>query len=390
MTTPGSVEFDKDMFVDILSHFFKVLADQDLDRLSIPILRDFLREQVLLEFTIQVGLHESTDIVLIQSSGFGLVLGHVLGQLDDSHTGQFVFLDTEKFQNSFVVFFVSVDRNKQELAFKVLGNLGSSGMVSSILIRAFAQEHQQVALDFTGEDFLSSFMVEINHQRKSICSHEFTDSFSVSQTFSEIITAFIEFLEKDNGFGFDFVLSGNFGSGGGNTEFVVIIRAGDFFEGLGGIGIQVSEKAYNGNFVILNEGFGDINGIQSDGRWSGLLFNPSNDSVSGTPSVVLNGLSVPEEFQSRVASDFKLFSQFGFFSSIDLGQLDGRFLLGQNTGGLSIFGSQRFAVSAPGSVELNQDEFVIGDSAFEILFSQNQNSFLFGDLVGHGQGNHTH
>merc|ERR1719414_583556 len=87
MTTPGSVEFDKDMFVDILSHFFKVLADQDLDRLSIPILRDFLRKQVLLQFTIQVGLHESTDIVLIQSSGLGFVFSHVFGQLDNSHAG---------------------------------------------------------------------------------------------------------------------------------------------------------------------------------------------------------------------------------------------------------------------------------------------------------------
>ena len=131
--------------------------------------------------------------------------------------------------------FKLTDSNEQKLSLEVLGDLGSGGMVSGIFIRAFAQEHQQVALDFTGEDFLSSFVIEVNHKRKSIGSHEFTDSFSISQAFGQVISAFIELFEEDNGFSINFVFGSDIGSGGGNTEFVVIVGAGDFFEGFGGV-----------------------------------------------------------------------------------------------------------------------------------------------------------
>ena len=157
--------------------------------------------------------------------------------------------------------FKLTDSNEQKLSLEVLGDLGSGGMVSGIFIRAFAQEHQQVALDFTREDFLSSFVIEVNHKRKSIGSHEFTDSFSISQAFGQVISAFIELFEEDNGFSINFVFGSDIGSGGGNTEFVVIVGAGDFFEGFGGVGFQVSEKTDNGNIVVFDESLGGVDRV---------------------------------------------------------------------------------------------------------------------------------
>merc|ERR1711953_1512541 len=127
-----------------------------------------------------------------------------------------------------------------------------------------------------------------------------------------------------------------------------------------------------------------------NGWWSGLLFDPGNDGVSGTSTVVFGGFSVPEEFQSGITTDFEFLSQLGFFSSINLGQLDRRVLFGQHSGSLSVFRSQRFAMSAPRSVKFNQNEFIVSDGGFEVLFSENQDSFFFGDLVGNGQGDHAH
>ena len=47
-------------------------------------------------------------------------------------------------------------------------------------------------------------------------------------------------------------------------------------------------------------------------------------------------------------------------------------------------------MSAPRSVKFNQNEFIVSDGGLEVLFSENQDSFLFGDLVGNGQGDHAH
>ena len=119
---------------------------------------------------------------------------------------------------------------------------------------------------------------------------------------------------------------------------------------------------------------------------------------------VFSGLSVPEELEGGVASDLELLGQGSLLGGVNLAQLDVGLLLAQDAGGLGVLGSQslkkqeinlkscsqsknskmypHLAMSAPGGVELNQDEFVLGDDAVEVLLGQDKNSLLLGHLLG--------
>ena len=46
-----------------LPHLFKVLADEDLDGVFVPVLGDLLRHEVGLEVAVEVGLRELDDVL---------------------------------------------------------------------------------------------------------------------------------------------------------------------------------------------------------------------------------------------------------------------------------------------------------------------------------------
>ena len=56
---------------------------------------------------------------------------------------------------------------------------------------------------------------------------------------------------------------------------------------------------------------------------------------------------LPEELEGRVSSDGVTFGQLAFLGGVDLAQLDWRFLLSQDAGGLGVLGSEGLAMSAP-------------------------------------------
>ena len=120
--------------------------------------------------------------------------------------------------------------NEKKLAFVVLGDGLSSFLVSGIFIGLLGQKHQQVTLDFSAEDLLGGFVIEVNNQRKSISCNEFANGFDVGESFSHVIAAFIELLEQDNGISVNLIFGGNIRSGGGNSEFVVIVVGSDILE----------------------------------------------------------------------------------------------------------------------------------------------------------------
>ena len=120
--------------------------------------------------------------------------------------------------------------NEKKLAFVVLGDGLSSFLVSGIFVRLLGQKHQQVTLDFSAEDLLGGFVIEVNNQGKSISSNEFANGFNVGESFSHVIAAFIELLEQDDGISVNFVFCGNIRSGGGNSEFVVIVVGSDILK----------------------------------------------------------------------------------------------------------------------------------------------------------------
>ena len=113
-------------------------------------------------------------------------------------------------------------------------------MTYSIIVRALGQEHEQMTLDFSAEDLLGGFVIEVNNQGKSISSNEFANGFNVGESFSHVIAAFIELLEQDNGISVNLIFGGNIRSGGGNSEFVVIVVGSDILKN-------------DANFVISND-----------------------------------------------------------------------------------------------------------------------------------------
>ena len=50
----------------------------------------------------------------------GLVLGHVLFELDQTHAGELLLLHSEELEDALVILLVGVDRDEQELALIVL------------------------------------------------------------------------------------------------------------------------------------------------------------------------------------------------------------------------------------------------------------------------------
>ena len=129
-------------------------------------------------------------------------------------------------------------------------------------------------------------MIEINNQRQSIGSDEFSNSLNIGESFGQIISAFIEFLEQNNRFGRNFVFGSDIRTGFGNTELIIVIGSGDFFESFSGVGFEVVKKSDNGDFVIFNKGFCGLYGIESSCWRSGFLFNPSDNGIGGTTSVI--------------------------------------------------------------------------------------------------------
>ena len=119
---PGGVELDQDVLSGVQSDRLEVLADEDLDRLLVPVLGDVCRHEVGLDLARQVLGHERPDVGVAQLRGVGLELGHVLLELDDPHARQLGLLHAEELHDPLVILLVGVDGDEEHLALVVLGD----------------------------------------------------------------------------------------------------------------------------------------------------------------------------------------------------------------------------------------------------------------------------
>ena len=81
MSTPWSIELNQDIFSLVESDRLEVLADKDLDRLGIPIIRDLLRVKMFLEISGEVVSSELGEVLLGQIGEIRGVLINTLSQL---------------------------------------------------------------------------------------------------------------------------------------------------------------------------------------------------------------------------------------------------------------------------------------------------------------------
>lgn len=78
VATPWSIELNQHVLGGVEDDAVEVASHQGLDRGGVPVVGKVLAEQVLLQLTVQVVLHEATDVLGGQFVGGWLVLGDVL------------------------------------------------------------------------------------------------------------------------------------------------------------------------------------------------------------------------------------------------------------------------------------------------------------------------
>lgn len=115
MAAPRCVEFNENILLLVIGDFVEIRADEDLDWVLVPILGQVLREQVPLQFAFYEGGDEIQNVLGSDLRIIGLVLGHILFELDDSHSWHVILLQTEKLQDAIVIGLVAVDCHEQHL-----------------------------------------------------------------------------------------------------------------------------------------------------------------------------------------------------------------------------------------------------------------------------------
>merc|ERR1740128_27838 len=183
-----------------------------------------------------------------------------------------------------------------------------------------------MGLNFSGEDFLGSFLVELNNKGESVARDK-SNNCLLSHFTLEIITAFIKILEEGNARSFNFVFleSSCFRSYG---KRIIVHGTSSSKECYGISRLDIFEKSDDSNIIIGNEGFGVLNIFQSLSRGSCLFLQPSHNSVSSSSTGVLEIFTVLVELKCWISSNIKLFSKFRLFCSINLAKLDGGVFFG--------------------------------------------------------------
>ena len=173
--SPRGIKFNKDVLVDIHGDIVEVLADEDLDGLLVPVLGDLLAHQVLLQLALLEVGDKLLNILGSDAVILGLELGHLLSQSDGSEGRQLTVNNSEELQDPLVVFFVSVDSDKQHLALVLLGLLPHDGQLLLVVISLGGGEQEEVRLDLAREDLLGSLVVEVNNKGQRLGGHEFSN-----------------------------------------------------------------------------------------------------------------------------------------------------------------------------------------------------------------------
>merc|ERR1711884_913662 len=373
--SPWSIEFNKDVLVDIHGDVVEVLADEDLDGLLVPVLGDLLAHKVLLQLSLLEVGDKLLDILGSDAVILGLELCHLLAKSDGSKGGQLTVNNSEELQDPLVVFFVSVDSDKQHLALILLGLLPHDGQLVLVVISLGGGEQEEVGLDLAREDLLGSLVIEVHNKGQRLGRHELSNLL-LSDPLGQDSLAVVKGLDNNDSLSLNSVL----GAVTGDSERHVVNVGGSGEESLGSISGLVLEASEDSHSFPLNKGLDSLGISQGSGRRSSLLLNPADNGLGSSATSVLHGLAVLEELEGGVSTDFELLSQLGLLSGVDLAELHSRVLLSQETSGLSVLRGKGFAMAAPRGIELNQDKFVVSDSSFEVVVSEYEDPLLFGDL----------
>jgi len=183
---------------------------------------------------------------------------------------------------------------------------------------------------------------------------------------SKVVSLLVELLEQDDSSSGDAEFGQSFSIVSGSEEDI-IVGSSDSLEDFQLI--SGSTEVNNSDFGSLGEGldFSDSGEGPCDG--AGFLLHPGDDFGLGSSSVVLAGDSVGEELESGEALDLELAGDGLVDGGVDFGERERGVVVSEGLGSSGVLGSESFAVTAPGSVEFNEDVLVVLDGGFEVVVS---------------------
>ncbi len=372
MAAPGSIELNKDVLSVIEDNGIEAFADED-DDIAFLSLGDFLGFEVSLEFT---GFPVIEKVKDISFGDFGIHVKflEVSSGVVDSDSGEVLAGDTDVLGESGLEAFSDVSDDNLDLALDLRGDGGENGVEFSSLLGVSVSVEEKSGGGLT-EDELSALLVEFHEEGKGVLGDESLKSFLGN--LGGVVSLVVEFLEEHNSSGFNSELGVGF-LVGDVSEQGVVIASGDSLENfeIGGVVSEIND----GNFGLSMECFDFSDGGQDLGGGAGLLFHPGNNLGLGSSTVVLGSDSVGEELEGRESFDAEFGGDGLVNGTVDLGQGDGRVSLLEDLSGSGVLGGQLLAVTAPGSVELDQDVLVVLDGGVEVVVSEDEDSFFFGEV----------
>ena len=381
VAAPRRVELDEHALGLVVGNLFEVLADEHLDRLSVPVGGYVLGEEVGSDLLVEEVLHELLDDDGAELARLRLVLGHVLGERDETQRGRVLALQTEELEHALVLVLVAVDEHEDDLAAELGRRLLELAQHRVELARLLAHEQQVVDLDVTAEDLLGSLLVELDDERKLVGVDELAQVLLDERSVEDAL-ALVELLEENDG------------AVAGDLELVeerLLGRDGEAHrvDLLGHVGVElgalarrVLEQADDDHLGLVAELGQLVAGRDGHGRRSGLLLHPLDDLVGRAATAVLERRLVGEELERRVAADLEAFAELRVHGGVDFAELYLAAVDVECAGRLGVLGRERLAVAAPRRVELDEQILVRLDGLVEVLLREHEHVVLLFDGGG--------
>lgn len=102
----------------------------------------------------------------------------------------------------------------------------------------------------------------------------------------------------------------------------------------------------------------------------------ASNSILGSLAIVGFMDAFDEKDDRRETLNIVLLTEITFLSGVNLGEEDALILLLERSGGFCVLGSERLAVSAPGSIEFDHNMLRFGDEVCEILVGEHDDVFF--------------
>lgn len=145
---------------------------------------------------------------------------------------------------------------------------------------------------------------------------------------------------------------------------------------------EESSKNLVGLLLLLEMG-----SVVENSTWrTGLLLDPVDDIGLDSSSVVVNWGTLDEELQSWITLDSVFLGEVSVLSGVDLSNRD-RVLKGlEILGGLGVFWGEFLTVSAPRSIELDEDEVELFNGLLEVVFLEDEHIVFLWEAEVNSQG----